>query len=142
MHLYAPFYLKGFGVKTNLYLQYANKQIIQVPVFAGRLDFFYRFGIFKNKAKLQFGFNAAYNTSYYGYGYYPLLRQFYLQTKAKTGNYFYFDIYAAIQVQRISIFFNVSHVLCGLLGRDYFTTPDYPMANRRFAIGIKWRFFD
>lgn len=142
VHLYAPFYLKGFGVKTNLYLQYANKQIIQVPVFAGRLDFFYRFGIFKNKAKLQFGFNAAYNTSYYGYGYYPLLRQFYLQTKVKTGNYFYFDIYAAIQVQRISIFFNVNHVLCGLLGRDYFTTPDYPMANRRFAIGIKWRFFD
>ena len=142
LHAYAPFYLKGFGVTANIYLQYANKDIIRVPVFAGKLDFFYRFGIFKGKGRLQVGFNSAYNTGYYADAYYPLLRQFYHQTDVKTGNYFYFDLYAAIQVQRINIFFKASHVLSGLLGQNYFTTPDYPMQGRRFAIGLMWRFHD
>lgn len=142
LHIYAPFYLKGFGVKTNIYLQYSNKDVFQVPLFAGKLDFFYRFPIFKGKAKLQTGFNIAYNTGYYADAYYPLLRQFYLQKEIKTGNYMYFDLHLALQVQRINIYFKASHVLCGLLGHNYFTTPDYPMQGRRFDIGITWRFHD
>ena len=142
LHLYAPFYLKGFGVKANLYLQYANRNVIQVPLFAGKLDFFYRFNIFKGKGRLQLGFNAAYNTGYYADAYYPLLRQFYHQTDVKTGNYFYLDTHVAIQVQRISLFFKVSHVLAGTMGKNYFTTPDYPMQDRCFALGVTWRFHD
>ncbi len=142
LHAYVPFYMKGFGVTGNFYLQYANKEVFQVPVFAGKLDFFYRFPIFKEKAKLQFGFNCAYNTGYYADAYYPLLRQFYHQHDVKTGNYFYWDLYAAIQVQRIHIFFKASHVLSGVMGYNYFTTPDYPMQDRRFAIGLTWRFHD
>lgn len=142
LHLYAPFYLKGFGVKANLYLQYANRNVIQVPLFAGKLDFFYRFNIFKGKGRLQLGVNAAYNTGYYADAYYPLLRQFYHQTDVKTGNYFYLDTYMAIQVQRISLFFKVSHVLAGTMGKNYFTTPNYPMQDRCFALGVTWRFHD
>ncbi|HPT52822.1 MAG TPA: hypothetical protein PK740_06025 [Bacteroidales bacterium] len=142
LHLFAPFYMKGFGLTTNMYLQYSNAKEIQVPIFAGKADIFYRFNIFKNKAKLQFGFNMAYNTNYYAAAYYPLMRQFHYQDSNKVGNYFYLDTYIAIQVQRINIFFKVNHVLSGLMGHDYFTTPDYPMQNRKFNIGITWKFYD
>lgn len=142
LHLYAPFRYKGFGVTFNGYLQYSTHQAIAVPVFAGKLDFFYRMNIFKNKAKLQVGFNAAYNTSYYADAYYPLLHQFYHQHEIKTGNYCYLDLYIAIQVQRINIFLKGSHLLSGLMGYKYFTTPDYPMQDRRCSIGISWRFHD
>lgn len=142
LHLYAPFRYKGIGVTFNGYLQYSNKEAIQVPLFAGKLDFFYRMNIFKKKAKLQVGFNAAYNTGYYADAYYPLLHQFYHQNDIKTGNYFYFDIYIGIQVQRINIFLKGSHLLAGLMGYNYFTTPDYPMQRRALSLGISWRFHD
>ena len=142
LHLYAPFRYKGLGILFNGYLQYSNKDVIQVPVFAGQLDLFYRFNIFKNKAQLQLGLNAAYNTSYYADAYYPLLHQFYHQHEVKVGNYCYLDLYLAIRVQRINIFFKGTHLLCGLMGFRYFTTPDYPMQSPGFSVGITWRFHD
>lgn len=141
-HLYAPFRYKGLGIIFNGYLQYSNKEVIQVPVFAGKLDLFYRFNIFKNKAQLQLGLNAAYNTSYYADAYYPLLHQFYHQHEVKTGNYCYLDIYLALRVQRINIFIKGIHLLSGAMGHHYFTTPGYPMQGRGFSAGLTWRFHD
>ena len=142
LHLYAPIYVKGFGAKINVYIQYANNKAVQVPIFAGKLDAFYRLNIFKNKAKLQFGLALAYNTNYYADGYCPMLHSFYTQENVKVGNYLYFDPSIAIQVQRIGLYFKVTHVLCGAMKYRYFTTPDYPMENRQFVLGITWRFFD
>lgn len=142
LHLSAPVYIKGFGAKANVYLQYSNNPAFHVPIFAGKLDAFYRLNIFKNKAKFQVGFSLAYNTSYYADTYCPMLKTFCTQEDVKVGNYLYFDPHIALQVQRISIYFKVTHALCGLLRYNYFTTPDYPMQNRRFIIGITWRFFD
>lgn len=142
LHLYAPFRYKGLGIIFNGYLQYSNKEAIQVPLFAGKLDVFYRFNIFKNKAQLQLGLNATYNTSYYADAYYPLLHQFYHQHEVKTGNYCYLDLYLAIRVQRINIFIRGVHLLSGLMGYHYFTTPGYPMQGRGFSVGITWRFHD
>ncbi len=142
LHAYVPFRYKGLGIIFNGYLQYSNKEVIQVPLFAGKLDVFYRFNIFKNKAQLQLGLNAAYNTNYYADAYHPLLHQFYHQHEVKTGNYCYLDIYLAIRVKRINLFIKGTHLLSGLMGYHYFTTPDYPMQSRSFALGITWRFHD
>lgn len=142
LHLTSQIFHKGFGLNLNGYLQYANREAIQIPVFAAKMDVFYRFNIFKNKAKLQIGLNAAYNTNYYADGYAPLLHQFYHQHEVKTGNYCYLDLYLAIQVQRIQIYAKGTHLLSGLMGYHYFTTPNYPMQNRRAEIGITWRFHD
>lgn len=142
LHLFAPVYVKGFGAKVNIYLQYSNNKAVQVPIFAGKLDAFYRLNIFKNKAKLQFGLALAYNTNYYADAYCPMLHSFCTQDKVKVGNYLYFDPSIAIQVQRIALYFKVTHVLCGAMKYRYFTTPDYPMENRQFILGITWRFFD
>ncbi len=142
IHLFVPFFIKGFGTTLNAYLQHSTAPQIQVPLFAGKLDLYYRFNIFKNKAKLQIGFNLAYNTAYYADAYYPLMRKFYCQSSTKVGNYLYVDPYISIQVQRICIFFKVNHALSGLMGHDYFTTPYYPMQNRKFDFGITWKFYD
>lgn len=142
LHLFAPIYVKGFGAKINIYLQYSNNKAVQVPIFAGKMDAFYRLNIFKNKAKIQFGIALAYNTNYYADGYCPMLHSFYTQENVKVGHYLYFDPSIAIQVQRIGLYFKVTHVLCGAMKYRYFTTPDYPMENRQFVLGITWRFFD
>lgn len=142
LHLFAPFYIKGFGANANIYLQYSSSKAIQVPIFAGKLALFYRFPLFKNKAKLQFGLNLEYNTLFYGDGYNPIIHQFYPQQQKKIGNYLYMDTYISMQVQRIHFYFRVAHFLSGVMGYHYFSTPDYPMQNRRFSVGITWRFHD
>ena len=71
-----------------------------------------------------------------------MLHSFYTQTDVKVGNYLYFDPSIAIQVQRIALYFKVTHVLCGAMKYRYFTTPDYPMEGRQFVLGLTWRFFD
>jgi hypothetical protein len=142
LNLYAPFRIKNFGLDANIYLQYADNQFIQVPVFAGKASTFYIFNMFKNKLQLQLGFDMMYNTSYYANAYDPVIHQFYYQNYFKTGNYFYLDANISIKVKRINIFFRVGHVLSGLMGYNYFTTPYYPMTDRKFAVGVKWRFYD
>lgn len=142
LHLFAPIYFKGFGATTNIYLQYSNSKEISVPVFAGKLGMFYRLPLFRGKVKLQFGLNFEYNTLYYGDAYNPILHQFYAQQQQKVGNYLYMDTYIAMQVVRIQFYFKVAHVLSGVMGYHYFTTPDYPMQGRYFSLGITWRFHD
>lgn len=142
LHLYAPFYYKGFGTTANLYLQYSNSNAISVPLFAGKMNFFYRFPIFKQRAKLQVGVQLMYNTLYYADGYNPILHDFYMQQDTRVGNYLYLDAYIAMQVQRIQFYVKLDHPLSGVMGYQYFTTPDYPMQSRYFSLGINWRFHD
>lgn len=142
LNLYAPFKIKNFGFDANIYLQYSDNQLIQVPVFAGKASTYYIFKIFKSKLQLQIGIDMMYNTSYYADAYDPVIHQFYSQNYFKTGNYFYLDANICIKVKRINIFFRAGHVLSGLMGYNYFTTPYYPMADRKFAVGVQWRFYD
>ncbi len=142
LNLYAPIRIKGFGMDLNGWLQYSDNKLIPVPVFAGKTSVFYIFNLFKHKLQLQIGTDMMYNTTYFANGYFPALHQFYFQQKVKTGNYFFFDAFLNIRVQRINIYFRFGHALAGLMGYNYYTTPDYPMQGRSYSIGINWRFYD
>ncbi|MEG2071304.1 MAG: putative porin, partial [Bacteroidales bacterium] len=142
LHLYAPIRIKGFGFDANMYLQYASKSYISVPLFAGKASTFYVFKLFKKKMQLQIGFDMMYTTSYMANGYDPILHQFYYQDQNTTGHYFYLDANITIQVQRIAFFFRAGHFLSGIIGNNYFSTPFYPETARRFNLGITWRFYD
>lgn len=143
LHLFAPLRVKGFGFDANIYLQYADSKYIPVPVFAGKANIFYIFNLFKNKLQLQLGFDMMYNTNYYANGYYPVLHQFYYQGEGqKVGNYFYLDAYLNLKVKRFGIYLRVGHLLSGVMGYNYFSTPAFPMQQRSFSIGVNWRFYD
>lgn len=142
LHLLAPIRVKGFGMNFNAYLQYSSSKSITVPVLAFKASPYYIFNFLRGKLKLQIGLDLAYNTSYYGDGFDPILHQFYCQQNMLIGNYAYLDANITLKIKRISFFFRAGHFLAGLQGQNYFLTADYPAMDRRFQLGINWKFYD
>lgn len=141
-HFWAPIRVKGFGLDINAYVQYTESQILNLPIFALKASPYYIFNLIKNKLKLQIGMDLMYNTAYYADGYDPILHQFYYQNDQKVGNYCYLDANITLKIKRIAFFFRAGHFLSGVINYDYFRTPNYPALDRRFQVGITWKFYD
>lgn len=142
LHFASPMRIRNFGFNTNLYLQHSDNDVVQLPLFAGKLSVFYIFRIFKKKLQIQIQTDLMYNTIYEAYGYSPMLRQFYHQEGFTNGNYLYLDVNLNLQIDRLGFFIRGNNLLAGVLGNNYFTTPYYPMEKRSFQIGVNWRFYD
>lgn len=142
LHFASPMRIRNFGFNTNLYLQHSDNDVVQLPLFAGKLSVFYIFKIFKRKLQIQIQTDLMYNTIYEAYGYSPMLRQFYHQEGFTNGNYLYLDVNLNLQIDRLGFFIRGNNLLAGVLGNNYFTTPYYPMEKRSFQIGVNWRFYD
>lgn len=142
LHVYAPIRVKGFGFDINAYVQYSGSDAVNVPLFVFKASPYYIFSLAKDKLKIQIGMDLMYNTLYYADGYDPVLHQFYCQRDMKVGNYPYWDVNLTMRIKRITFFFRAGHVLSGIIGQNYFLTPDYPSMGRNFQLGINWRFYD
>ena len=142
VHLFAPVRVKGFGMDVNAYLQYSTSDAVNVPLFAFKASPYYIFNVLRGKLKIQIGMDLMYNTLYYADGYDPVLHQFYCQREMKVGNYPYWDVNLTLKIKRIAFFFRAGHVLSGVIGQNYFLTPDYPAMGRSFQLGINWKFYD
>lgn len=142
LHLFAPIRVKGFGLDINAYVQYSSSEAVNVPLFAFKASPYYIFNVLRGKLKIQIGMDLMYNTLYYADGYDPVLHQFYCQRDMKVGNYPYWDVNLTMRIKRISFFFRAGHVLSGVIGQNYYLTPDYPAMGRSFQLGINWRFYD
>ena len=142
IHLFAPIRVKGFGFDINAYLQYSSSDAVNVPLFAFKASPYYIFNILRGKLKIQIGMDLMYNTLYYADGYDPVMHLFYCQRDMKVGNYPYWDVNLSFRIKRITFFFRAGHVLAGVIGQNYYLTPDYPAMGRSFQLGINWRFYD
>jgi hypothetical protein len=132
------FKLKGqFAYQT---VQGSN--VLRVPAFLGNLSVYYTQPLFRGAALLQPGLNFFYNSHYYADAYMPATRSFYLQDQRQIGNYIYMDVFINVKIQRARFFVMYSNFGSFFLGRDYYTTPTYPMQDAAFRFGLTWRFHD
>ena len=139
---FIPFRYKNFGTTANLNVQYCSNEVIIVPIFAGKLSVFYIFELLKKRLKIQLGTDLMYNTSYYADSYVPTLRMFHYQNTQLTGNFVYWDANITFQIERICFFFRAGNLLPPLMHYRNFTTPNYPVKDYFFSIGVTWKFFD
>ena len=139
---YIPFQVKGFGLNSNIYLQYADDDHIQIPAFATRQTIYYGFPMFKKALYLQLGLDFLYNTNYYADAYNPVLQQFHIQKDVEIGNYGYLDFFLRGKIGRFQAQFKLTHLWAGLFGKTYYLVPHYPARDLGFALGIAWRFHD
>jgi hypothetical protein len=108
----------------------------------GNLTVYYTQPLFKGAALLQPGLNFYYNTSYYADAYMPALRSYYLQDKKEIGNYVYMDVFINVKIQRARVFVIYTNWGSFFEGRNYYSTPKYPMQDAAFKFGVSWRFHD
>lgn len=133
---------KYVGLDNLLMFSYvSNQNYMHLPLFALQESLY---GIIpvKNIAQIQIGLEFVYNTSYYADAYDPSLASYYWQDEVKTGNFFFMNVFANLQIKRANFFVKGINIAEGLFKRNYMQTPHYPLLDRCFRFGISWRFFD
>jgi hypothetical protein len=132
-----------FRIHSHLIYHTIQKtNVLRLPAFMGNVSLYYYQPLFHGAAILEPGLNLFYNTSYYADNYNPSLRSFYLQNTKEVGNYITMDIFVGLKIQRARFFITYTHFNAGMMGYNYFSTPDYPLQDGAFKFGISWRFHD
>jgi len=139
---FIPFRHKNFGTTANLNMQYCTKDVVNVPLFAGKMSVFYIIELLKKRLKIQVGADLMYNTTYYADAYLPALRKFYYQSSQPIGNFIFMDANVTVRIDRINFFARIGNILPPLMRYRNFTTPNYPVKGYLLSLGITWRFFD
>lgn len=98
--------------------------------------------LFKGVLTWKAGVDVTYFSSFNGQGYMPLGRRYYYQDQVETGDFVMLDAVLAVQVKRVRAFFKFSNVLEGVTKYNYILTPNYPLQDRAYRIGITWEFFN
>ena len=130
-----------FGIfhwDNSLYYQKSsNKDILPLPQFTIYSNLYLKFIAFK-VLKLQIGLDCDYYTSYYGLDYQPATMTFHLQgdDKLKVGNYPVINTYVTARLYRTRFYILWSHVNQGMLSKNSFLLPHYPMNPRRLELGL------
>jgi len=139
---FIPFRYKNFGTTANLNFQYCTKDVVNVPLFAGKLSVFYIIELLKKRLKIQVGTDFMYNTTYYADAYLPVLHKFYYQRTQLIGNFVFWDVNVTFQIDRINFFFRAGNLLAPFMHYRNFTTPNYPIKDYFLSLGISWKFYD
>ncbi|MES2690483.1 MAG: putative porin [Bacteroidota bacterium] len=134
------FQLGKFFFKHNLFYQQSNASYIPVPEIGGMARYYFQTNFFASI--LQIGFDAFYNSSYYGMGWSPASRMFYVQQQTRIGNYPVIDPFLSMQIKRAVIFFKYEHANQNLVNEGFYNTPHYPISLSSFRFGIRWRMYD
>ncbi len=129
-------------IRSRSYVRYQNSSshLILMPDLLLRQEL--AFLINYKTIHAEIGFLATYFSSYATYAYDPSLRDYYLQSNFKSGNYPFLDAYAALKVGPTRIFFKVDHFNARMSGNNYEMLPYYPMTDLTFKLGIKWGFWN
>ena len=129
-------------IRAQALIQKANNEsLIHLPAFAGFISFNYR-TIISKVMHFQLGADTRYNSAFYADAYEPATSRFYLQNKTSIGKYPYIDLHVNMKLKRTRFFFTLMNAGSGIIGNNYFMTPDYPYMRRTYRIGLAWSFYD
>jgi hypothetical protein len=129
-----------FFFRHNLHYQKSNAKYIPVPSFGGLLRYYFQTNFYTSK--IQLGVDVFYNTAYYGLGWSPATRMFYLQEKSKIGNYPLINPFVSMQVKRAVLFGIYEHVNQNVNNVGFYNAPHHPISLQSFRMGIRWRFYN
>lgn len=139
IELSKTFQLGKLYLHNQLYYQHSKSTSIPLPEFGAFTRLYFQSKFYGSI--IQLGIDAFYNTAYYGLGWNPISRLFYIQQQTKIGNYPLLNPYFSMQVKRVTVFAQYDHVNQNLINKGFYNTPHYPIALQSFKFGIKWRMY-
>lgn len=125
-----------------LYQYVPDSTVIRLPEYVLEHSLYYESDLFKKAMKLQIGASVYFVSNYFSNKYMPATGQFYLQDDKQYGNYPFIDFFINAKVKAVRIFFKIDHINSGWMGNKYQMTPNYPINDRAFKLGVSWRFYD
>ncbi len=155
-------FTEWFYLNSNLHVQDVfTDASIEVPNVLLQSSIFFRGRLIKKVLRFKAGVNVLYYSRFTPRNYNPALDEFTLQSSQTVGNYPIIDVFSEFYIKRnFSFFVLVSHInsnvftaanlnninpnwnLSNDFGQNYLAVSQYPIQDRAFKFGIKWRLFD
>ncbi len=139
------FKYKKFNLNSTLQLQSAlsNKDLLPMPNFIGRLNFFYQAKAFKNAAEIQTGIKVYYFSNFASRDYLPVLNEF-VSPNSKAyniGGQPIVDAFFNMKAKRMYLYAEAQHLNTILFKNQSYTAPYFPISDFRLNLGIIWYLF-
>ena len=141
----ATFSYGKFHLNPRVLFQSAltNKELLPMPNFVGRFNFFWQSKAFKNAAEIQAGIKVYYFTKFASLEFFPILNEFILPgaTSYSIGGQPIGDVYFNLKVKRMFFFIEAQHLNQTFMKNKSFAAPNYPISDFRLNLGIVWYLF-
>ncbi|WP_378103557.1 putative porin [Chryseobacterium sp. sg2396] len=142
----ATFSYGNFHLNTRLQFQnvLTNKDLLPLPGFIGRANFFYQAKAFKKAAEIQTGIKVYYFSEFASRKYFPILNEYILPdaNSFSIGGHPIADVYFNMKVKKMFFFIEGQQVGTFLSHNKAYAFPSYPVYDFRLNIGIVWYLFN
>lgn len=142
----ATFSYGKFHLNTRLQFQnvLTNKDLLPLPDFIGRANFFYQSKAFKNAAEIQAGIKVYYFSKFASREYFPILNEYILPgaNSFSIGGQPIADVYFNMKVKKMFFFIEGQQVGTFISHNKAYAFPSYPVYDFRLNLGIVWYLFN
>jgi hypothetical protein len=142
----ATFSYRKFHLNTRVQFQNAltNKDLLPMPSFIGRANFFFQTRAFKNAAEIQAGIKVYYFSKFASREYFPILSEYILPRadSFSIGGEPIADLYLNFKVKKMFFFIEGQQIGTMLSHNKAYAFPHYPVYDFRLNIGIVWYLFN
>ncbi|UKB84327.1 putative porin [Chryseobacterium sp. MEBOG06] len=142
----ATFSYGKFHLNTRLHFQNAltNKDLLPMPGFIGRANFFYQTQAFKKAAEIQAGLKVYYFSKFASRDYLPVLNEYILpdSNSFSIGGQPIADLYINMKVKKMFFFIEGQQIGTFISNNKAYAFPHYPVYDFRLNIGIVWYMFN
>lgn len=142
----ATFSFNKFHLNTRLHFQntLTNKELLPLPSFVGRANFFYQTQAFKKAAEIQAGVKVYYFSKFASREYFPILNEYILPRadSFSIGGQPIADIYINMKVKKMFFFIEGQQIGTVISNNKAYAFPHYPVYDFRLNIGIVWYLFN
>ncbi|WP_312991626.1 putative porin [Chryseobacterium flavum] len=142
----ATFSYGKFHLNTRLHFQnvLTNKELLPLPGFIGRANFFYQTQAFKKAAEIQAGIKVYYFSKFASRDYFPILNEYILPdtNSFSVGGQPIADLYINMKVKKMFFFIEGQQIGNVLSNNKAYAFSHYPVYDFRLNIGIVWYLFN
>ncbi|GAE63823.1 hypothetical protein CIN01S_04_04310 [Chryseobacterium indologenes NBRC 14944] len=142
----ATFSFGKFHLNTRLHFQNAltNKNLLPMPSFIGRANFFFQTQAFKKAAEIQAGLKVYYFSKFASREYFPILNEYMLPDSGSfsIGGQPIADLYINLKVKKMFFFIEGQQIGTLISNNKAYAFPHYPVYDFRLNIGIVWYLFN
>ncbi|WP_367118516.1 putative porin [Chryseobacterium sp.] len=142
----ATFSYGKFHLNTRLHFQNAltNKDLLPMPGFIGRANFFYQTQAFQKAAEIQAGVKVYYFSKFASRDYFPILNEYILPNanSFSIGGQPIADLYINMKVKKMFFFIEGQQIGTVISNNKAYAFSHYPVYDFRLNIGIVWYLFN
>lgn len=120
----------------------SGANFLRYPELSLKHNLYFESMVFKKVVRLKVGGKVRYTTNYKGYGYTPVLGQFYLQNERILTFYPVIDAYIAVKIWQFKVFVTAENIMQAVTGENFYATVHNPYPNFLVRFGVGWRLFD